>query len=352
MDTPNNESNNERPPNPYSNPLSAPRYPESYAGTNNGNPYSAGQEYQNPYVAPPQNSYSSSTPYVTNQYVQPLNNPYAGQTNNSARNEQATYNPNVQQRVLMGQRFETQPRWTMIFLVIIGICFAGQVVTGGLNDRSYDLLVRYGAALEYNIRQGELWRLVTPIFIHFGILHIAFNALALWSFGMQAEKIFGTSRFIVLFFLTGIAGNVLPIFLENNAIPAAGASGSLFGLLGALIGFFYRNRAEMGNWARENLRGLLITAVLNFVITLSIPNVGHFAHLGGLLAGVFLGYFLSPLHIKRTIGKGAQAANVRTGDFISEWWSVGAMVAILGVLLFLTFQAPMPVANPFIPGRG
>jgi membrane associated rhomboid family serine protease len=153
---------------------------------------------------------------------------------------------------------------------------------------------------------------------------------------MQVELLMGSKRFLLIFFLTGIGGNVLTLLV--NPVPSVGASGGIFGLLGALIAFFYRNRDRLGAWGQANLRGLLLTAGINFVITFSIPQVNQMAHIGGLVTGLFLGYFLSPWQVKKTIGAGTQAVAYRLQDWAMEWWSVPALVILEIVLLYMALQ--------------
>ena len=91
------------------------------------------------------------------------------------------------------------------------------------------------------IASGQWWRFVTPVFIHIGLLHLAFNSYALWIVGPQVEKLYGPARFVILYVLTGIAGVYGSYFTIPNAI-SAGASGAIFGLFGVLLVFGIRYR--------------------------------------------------------------------------------------------------------------
>lgn len=350
-DSNNSEDNNQnqRPPNPYLRPAQSqgqakkaddyiPAWPPAEPTP------AASEPLQNPYIinkapAPASNPYQS--PYTTPAY-QKAESPYTSSGGSYAYTNSAQPATAQPRRVILGATVNQNPRWTQVILVIIGLFFVGQMLTGGsiLGDK-VDQLTEWGALTKPGVLDGEWWRLITSMFLHVGILHIAFNAMALFVLGMQVEQLMGSKRFLLIFFLTGLGGNILTLLV--NPVPSVGASGGIFGLLGALIAFFYRNRDRLGPWGQANLRSLLITAGINFVITFSIPQVNQMAHLGGLAAGLFLGYFLSPWHVRKTIGSGTQAINYRLRDWVLEWWSVPALIALELVMLYLSFQTGQPV---------
>lgn len=340
---------NQRPPNPYLRPTPAqghanqpddytPTWPAADPGPASGGPYPyTGNPAQpppsNPYQSPYNSTYQKvEPPYVSSGGAYSYNNTYPQKTGTIAEQPR---------RVSLGATLNRNPRWTQILLGIIVVFFMGQMVTGGslLGDRVDELTI-WGALTKPGILQGEWWRLVTPMFLHVGILHILFNGIALFALGIQVEQLMGSKRFLLIFFLTGIGGNLLSLLL--NPVPSVGASGGIFGLLGALIAFFYRNRDRLGAWGQANLRSLLFTAGINFFITISIPQVNQLAHLGGLLAGLFLGYFLSPWQIRRTIGANARALNYRLQDFALEWWPVPALILLEVVMFYLSLQGNQP----------
>ena len=343
----NNQDQNQRPPNPYLRPGQGqpdrkgdytPAWPSATPKAPSGAPF------QNPYL----NNNGQSQAQGANPYQSPYGLYKKAESPYTNTGGSYTYTNTFQpvpaqqpRRVILGATLNQNPRWTQIILVIIGLFFLGQMVTGGslLGDRVDDLTL-WGALTKPGVMAGEWWRLVTSMFLHVGILHIAFNAMALYALGIQLEQLIGSKRFLLIFFLTGLGGNVLTLLV--NPVPSVGASGGIFGLLGALIAFFYRNRDRLGPWGQANLRSLLITAGLNFLITFSIPQVNQMAHLGGLVAGLFLGYFLSPWQVKKTIGSGTQAVSYRLRDWTLEWWSVPALIALELVMLFIALQTNQP----------
>lgn len=152
-----------------------------------------------------------------------------------------------------------------------------------------DLGAKNNAAIYLN---GQFYRFLTSMFLHGGILHIAFNAFALYSLGPETERIYGTPRFLALYFIAGIAGGAASYaFSPNNSV---GASGAIFGLVGGLAAFYYSSRRVLGEMARQQLGGLITIVMINLFIGFSTPNIDNFAHIGGLLGGAAVGWFLAP----------------------------------------------------------
>lgn len=148
-------------------------------------------------------------------------------------------------------------------------------------------LVNYGAAVKALIAQGEYWRLVTSMFLHIGLVHLAFNGYALYVVGRQVEKLYGASRFVVIYFLSGLAGSAASFYAPTFGGPSAGASGAIFGLFGALFVFGIRFRKELpGVFGRAFGFQVLPSILLNLMITFALPFIDKGAHVGGLLGGM------------------------------------------------------------------
>lgn len=146
------------------------------------------------------------------------------------------------------------------------------------------------------ISNGEYYRFVTALFVHAGWLHLLFNMYALYYFGRLVENMYGSSKFIVVYLLTGLAGNVLSQFFYYGT-PSVGASGAIFGLVGLLLGATYF-RHEFPDYAKKQMYLLLIPVVLFNVVYGFIPgtDINNAAHLGGFGAGLLFGAFLSPMY--------------------------------------------------------
>lgn len=153
------------------------------------------------------------------------------------------------------------------------------------------LLARAGAMRAPDVDQGELWRLASAMFLHGDALHLGLNALALVALGRLCEAVYGPLRFGWLFLLAGIGGASLSWVGGNPS--TVGASGAIFGLMGAAIvfGWRYRDRLDGETGAFFRLR-LLPWAGLNLVIGLVVPVIDNLGHAGGLVTGAILGAVL------------------------------------------------------------
>lgn len=174
----------------------------------------------------------------------------------------------------------------------------------------------YGAYVMYD--HSQLWRLVTPIFVHIGWEHFFFNALTLYFVGQMAEQIWGHHKFLALYVLSGVVGNIFTLFFTPNVV-AAGASTSLFGVFAAIMvaGYFGRNPylKELG----RNYQALIL---INLLFNLFTPSVGIAGHIGGLVGGVLCAIFL-PTLVEKHMFKPWQ-----------RWLALAAYV-VLSVLLIM-----------------
>lgn len=131
------------------------------------------------------------------------------------------------------------------------------------------------------IKNGEVWRLVTGGFLHVDIIHLICNMYSLYVIGTQIESFIGKRKFILIYFISMIVGNMLSVVLSNGL--SVGASGAIFGLLGSLIYFGYHYRLYLGSVMRSQIIPLLI---LNLGIGFIVPNINVVAHIGGLVGGI------------------------------------------------------------------
>lgn len=157
---------------------------------------------------------------------------------------------------------------------------------GGLGEIDLTVLVRLGAKSRQLIMAGEWWRLVMPIFLHGGLLHIGMNLWCLFDLGPRVEAMFSTSKFIVFYLVTGVIGFVFSVVWSPGGI-SIGASGSVLGLIGVLLGATY-HQGTLGREYRSQLwRWLIFIAILGMY-----SATDNAAHLGGLVSGAALGYLV------------------------------------------------------------
>jgi rhomboid protease GluP len=175
---------------------------------------------------------------------------------------------------------------TTLLLIAIAVGFGLQFLTGVQRGPVTMLGENYGPA----IQAGQYWRLVTSMFLHGGLLHLALNAWALFQLGSLVELLMGSPRMLLVYFVTGIAGSLASATFTKA--PSVGASGAIFGLLGALIAFLLRRRGALTPQGKSILMQLVGWAVINVIFGFSIPGIDNSAHLGGGAAGLLLGFLL------------------------------------------------------------
>ncbi len=171
-----------------------------------------------------------------------------------------------------------KPKWTF-FLIIMNVLMFVYIETVGSSTNTMDL-IEYGAKYNPAIVDGEWWRIFTSMFLHIGVLHLFMNMLALYFLGEAVERIFGSKRFLFIYFLGGIFGGVAS-FATNDAI-AAGASGAIFGLFGALLFFgIHHKRLFLQTMGTS----LFVVIGINIAFGFMVPQIDNGAHLGGLIGG-------------------------------------------------------------------
>lgn len=175
------------------------------------------------------------------------------------------------------------PVTTILLTVTIVVFVIELVVSGGTTDNSY-FLVQVGAKWGPYIKDdSQYWRLITPIFLHAGFMHIVTNMLTLWFIGPIAEDAFGSRKFLGLYFFSGISGNIFSYLFSPNTI-SVGASTSLFGLFGGLMIFAYQFRHDPNVRALGSMMGLFI--LLTLLSSFSATNIDLWGHFGGFIGGV------------------------------------------------------------------
>ncbi|MEV9641950.1 rhomboid family intramembrane serine protease [Mammaliicoccus sciuri] len=155
-------------------------------------------------------------------------------------------------------------------------------------------LLLFGIGDNFLIANGEYWRLVTPMFLHGGLTHLLFNMFSLFIFGPELEKIAGKARFITIYMLAGLFGDVATYFLQSGDYRHLGASGAIFGVFGAFGALVYYTKHVFPQLKQVILPIIVISVVMTFVGT----NINVTAHIAGLITGFLIGLsYFNPKNI-------------------------------------------------------
>lgn len=189
----------------------------------------------------------------------------------------------------------TSPAWVTSCCVVLCIAYYVVMITQGVDPLMPDSndLLKWGADYAPFTWNGQLWRLVTCIFMHAGIIHLAVNMWALWSAGRILERLVGSVGFLIMYLASGIAGSMASLWW-NGSIVSVGASGAIFGVLGAFASFIWHRSDSFPPSAHSQLRSSLVSCIgFNLLLGASIPGIDQAAHVGGLIAGLILGALLT-----------------------------------------------------------
>ncbi len=170
--------------------------------------------------------------------------------------------------------------------VVMGFCGAGWFEVASMTP-----YIRFVANNGAATTDGEWWRLLTSVFVHYGMVHLLLNAWALFQSGHLVERLFGRSIFAVIYLGSGVMGGFTTLFWKGDRVWSAGASGAVFGVYGALIGYLLREKKEVpGGVFKPLLTSALVFAAYNLLYGAANPRIDNAAHLGGLLTGAVLGW--------------------------------------------------------------
>ncbi|MGH9328350.1 MAG: rhomboid family intramembrane serine protease [Terriglobia bacterium] len=180
---------------------------------------------------------------------------------------------------------------TYVILAVNVIIFALMTAAGG--SKNVSVLLNFGASYGPYFRAGQYWRLVMPMFLHIGLPHLAVNMFALCILGAFLEPLYGYGRFTLLYVISGMGGALLS--MEASSHIAAGASGAIFGIAGAMlvIGLLHPGVVPR-RWKNLFGAGILAAIVVELVFGRFIQHIDNWAHLGGLLVGLFLAWLIPP----------------------------------------------------------
>lgn len=238
-----------------------------------------------------------------------------------------------------------KPNVTMAILAINVVVF----VVGYLSRSLNQALFEFGMSSPREVLiQGDYYRLFTAMFLHGGIAHIFFNGYALYMIGSYVERLFGHTRFAIIYLLGGLTGSILSVVMGDitRNVGSVGASGAVFAVFGAEMVYLYFHRELLGQRGRDQLRNLMFLLGINFFIGIasgasgSAVRIDNWAHLGGLIGGLILTWLIGP----RFVGKPHPAAdNALVADdthpMANNYWLVS--IYGIGLVLVLTIVTLM-----------
>jgi len=230
----------------------------------------------------------------------------------------------------------SNPILTWLLLGSIVVVWLVMELVGGSENPV--VLVTFGANYGPAILDGQFWRLFTSMFLHIGLAHLFFNAYALFIFGMEMERLYGPDRYIIVYVLSGLFGSLASFASRGPTVFSAGASGAIFGVIGMNLAYFMLHRQTFGRFGRQRVMNTLLIIGINLVFGFTVPGIDNLAHIGGLVAGLALGYGLAPRY---------QVADqytlsprvVDTVSLLNRWWVPALAIIILsaGVPLSISF---------------
>ena len=191
-------------------------------------------------------------------------------------------------------RRESSITLTQVIFGANAMVFVAMVIASGPSlDFTGQVMDHFGANYGPATLSGQWWRLVTYMFLHGGLMHIAFNMWCLWDLGQLCESLYGKATFAALYLITGIAGGLASV-AWNPQVLSVGASGAIFGLAGALIASFYLGEFSLPKVAiQATLRSLVFFVGFNVLFGSLSPGIDNACHAGGLVSGLILGALIA-----------------------------------------------------------
>lgn len=236
---------------------------------------------------------------------------------------------------------------TKILLIAIGIGYLWELAVAGGPGSLFEgpdlrALIDAGALVPFTgvtaggdfvggILGGEWWRLLSSIFLHAGLIHLGLNAYVLWIFGVEIERQIGRLFTLAVFLVTGVFAGAVSFAFAPGLTVGVGASGAIFGLVGAFIAYNYLRRHHV--MAQARLRGALSMLLINLIIGFTWSGIDWRAHVGGLVAGLVAGFAVDPSRpaaLRRTFG------------------AVGLLALLLGAVALVTIRTAQINADPSI----
>nr|WP_290033802.1 rhomboid family intramembrane serine protease [Ligilactobacillus cholophilus] len=214
------------------------------------------------------------------------------------------------------QVINKQSKVTVILIAINIIIFLLMTIDGG--STSANVLISFGAKDNLLIADGQFWRLFTAMFLHIGFQHIVLNMVTLYFLGSQIEYIFGSIRFLIIYLISGIGGNIVSFALSPSI--SAGASTAIFGLFGAYLalGLEFKQNPYIQTVAKQ----FFILVILNLISDLS-GSIDIWGHIGGLITGFLLAFIVGVPQLGKIKSSKRWLAGITVILLFSVFYSIG-----------------------------
>jgi rhomboid protease GluP len=189
------------------------------------------------------------------------------------------------------------PPATLLLMVALGAVFAWQLSSGALESEQN--VIAAGALVRDRVLNGDWWRLFSATMLHGGVEHLVGNGVSLYILGMATEHAYGTRSMLLIYLASGLAGALLSVAMSPG--PSVGASGAIFGLMGAVLVLFWKHHRDL--LVRDKRIGVVIAAWAVFTIATGLvtPMIDNAAHVGGLLGGMAMAWTLRPRILRRRV---------------------------------------------------
>ncbi len=204
-----------------------------------------------------------------------------------------------------------------------------------------DEMIPWGANFWPLTTNGQWWRLLTCAFLHFGFLHIAFNMWALWAVGRFTERLYGSITFAFIYLVSAVLASLVSVWWDGHNVVMAGASGAVFAVYGALMGYMTVHRKSMPSGVKAIRQSAMGFVFYNLVFGMMTPGISNSAHLGGLISGLALGAIVArPLNPEERLQ--------RTGPTTFVGILVATVVIIVGIAIVPKNSGDMEAQKRFI----
>lgn len=200
-------------------------------------------------------------------------------------------------RVILVQRRDNAP--LMWGLIVVNLAIFALM---NMNEATLVQFLAGGALFPYLVfENNQFYRLFSAMFLHGSLAHLVLNMLALYNIGSQVERLMGTARFALIYFLGGVLGSVLSVCIGDYNIPSVGASGAIFAVWGGILWLVNRHRAMLGENGRTMLMMSGFLLIGNLIIGFIEPQIDNWGHIGGLIGGIVLATLIAPRYRERLV---------------------------------------------------